>query len=186
MKKFMLLIASITVFISFKYSERVYIYFLKQYYTRKFTETELVNKAKGMYISKKHSELESLINPLIIIYPDNDEFKQIAAFNYFKLGNSLKSAELLSDISEHATTDSRAFEEILKTLFDNKNYTELVYFYDKKIMRNNLNTSFYYGVALYVKGRFDDSYKSLIYVKNNAPALPEVNFYIGLNLDKKG
>jgi tetratricopeptide (TPR) repeat protein len=53
-------------------------------------------------------------------------------------------------------------------------------------MINNVNTAFYYGVSLYKKGRYDESYKSLIYAKNNTFMLPELYFYIGLNLDKKG
>ena len=187
MKKFifLLLLSSVTIFTSFKYSERLYIYFLKIYYNKKYTETELINKARGMYDKKNYRNLESFINPLIVIYPENDEFKEIAAFNYFKLGNPLKSAELLSGIVEHNTAGNRTFEEILKALYDNKSYNELVYFYDKKIMRNNVNTAFYYGVALYKNGRIDESYKSLIYA-NNTFKLPEINFYIGLNLDKKG
>ena len=188
MKKFtfLLLLTLLIVFLSYRYSERVYTYFLKIYYNKQYTETKLVNKARGMYNKKKYRELESFINPLILIYPENNEFREIAAFNYFMLGNPLKSAELLSGIAEQITANNRAFEEILKTLYDNKSYSELVYFYDKKIMRDNVNTAFYYGVALYKNNRIDESYNSLIYVKNNTPKLPEIYYYIGLNLDKKG
>ena len=89
-------------------------------------------------------------------------------------------------MTDYGITENRTFEEILKALYDNGNYSDLVYFYDKKIMRNNINTAFYYGVALYSKGRFEDSYNSLIYAKNSPFKLPEVYYYIGLNLDKKG
>lgn len=188
MKKFLLLmfILSGTIFISFKYSDRVQIFFLKTYYNKKYTEKELVSKAQQMYDKKNYKDLEHFINPLIIIFPDNDELKKIAAFNYLRLGNPLQSAELLAGIIDHSTTESRMVEEILKTLFYNGNYNELIYFFDKKIMLNNVNTAFYYGVALYKKNRFDESYNSLIFAKNNTFMLPEIYFYIGLNLEKKG
>lgn len=175
-----------TIFFSFKYSERVYIYFLKTYYNSKYSEVELVNKAKEMYDKKQFALLEKFINPLIIIYPDNDELKELTAYNYFKLGKPLKSAELLADIINKGVAESRTLEEILKALFDSGNYNELVYFYDKKIMRYNINTAYYYGVALYNKGKYDESYQSLMYAKNSPFKLPDVYYYIGLNLDKKG
>jgi tetratricopeptide (TPR) repeat protein len=188
MKKFMflLLISAATVFVSFKYSSRVQVFFLKTYYNKKYTEIELVSSAEHMYDKKNYKDLEKFIKPLIIIYPDNDELKKVAAYNYLKLGNPLQSAELLAGIIEHSTAESRMVEEILKTLYYNGNYSELIYFFDKKIMRNNVNTAFYYGVALFKKGRFDESYNSLIFAKNNTFMLPEMYFYIGLNLDKKG
>lgn len=188
MKKFLFIFIcfSAIIFLSFRYSARVYIYYLRIYYNKFYTEEELVNKSSKMYEEKKYNDLEDFLNPLLIIYPVNDEFKKIAAFNYLKLGNALQSAQYFSDISVNSIEDGKALEEIFKSLYDNGNYSDLLYFYDKKIMRDNVNTAFYYGVSLYKKGRYDESYNSLMYVKNNTFMLPELSFYLGLNLDKKG
>ncbi len=151
-----------------------------------YTENDLVTKAQAMYDKKMHKDLENFLGPLIVIYPENDIFKKIAAFNYLQLGDALRGAELFAGIADNSVEESRTLEEILKNLYYNGNYGDLLYFYDRKIMINNVNTAFYYGVSLYKKGRYDESYKSLIYAKNNTFMLPELYFYIGLNLDKKG
>ena len=188
MKKFMLivLIASATIFISFKYSARVYINYLKIYYNKMYTENELLIKAADLYDKKKYGKLEDFLNPIMIIYPDNNEFKKMAAFNYLQLGDAVRSAEIFTGMADNSIEESHTLEEILKTLYYNGNYGDLLYFYDKKIMLKNVNTAFYYGVSLYKKGRFDESYKCLMHAKNNTFMLPELSFYIGLNLDKKG
>jgi len=188
MKKFMLLLIlfSVTVFVSFKYSSKVYFSYLKLYYNKMYTENELLIKAAGMYDKKMYKELDDFLNPIIIIYPDNNEFKKLAAFNYLQIGDSLRGAELFAGIPDNSVEESRSLEEILKNLYHSGNYGDLLYFYDKKIMLNNVNTALYYGVSLYKKGRYDESYNSLIYAKNNTFMLPELYFYLGLNLDKKG
>ncbi len=188
MKKFMLilLILSGTVFISYKYSARVYVYYLKLYYNKLYTESELTVKARKLYDEKNYKEAEELLSSLIIIYPKNNDLKKIAAFNYLQLGDSLRGAEILAEIPADLIEESRILEEVLKNLYYSGHYGDLVYFYDKGIMLNNVNTAFYYGVSLYRKGRYDESYKMLIDVKNKTFMLPELSFYLGLNLDKKG
>lgn len=188
MKKFMLIliIFSITVFISFKYSASLQIYYLKLYYNKVYTESELAVKAREMYDKKKYKEAEEFLEPLLNIYPENNDFKKIAAYNYLQLGDSLKGAGIIAGIPDEVRADSRMIEEIIKNLYYSGHFGDLIFFYDKGIMINNVNTAFYYGVSLYQKGRFDESYKMLTYVKNNTFMLPELSFYIGLNLDKQG
>ena len=188
MKKFMmmLIVISLTVYISYKHSNRVYTYYLKMYYSRMYTENELLIKSTGLYDDKKYKKLENLLNSLMMIYPDNNDFKKLAAYNYMQMGDAVKGAELFTGVADNSIEESHSLEEILKSLYYNGDYGDLLYFYDKKIMRNNVNTAFYYGVSLYNKGRYDESYQSLIYSKNNTFMLPELYFYIGLNLVKKG
>ncbi len=177
---------SALIFVSYRYSSKVYYNYLSLYYHKMYTEKELLLKAAGMYDKKKYKELDNFLNPLIIIYPDNNEFKKIAAFNYLQMGDSVRGAELFAATADGSVEESRTLEEILKNLYYSGNYGDLLYFYDKKIMMNNVNTALYYGVALFKKGRYDESYKSLLYAKNNTFMLPELSFYIGLNLDKQG
>lgn len=151
-----------------------------------YNENQLLIKAADMYDKKQYRKLENFLNPLLYIYPENDELKKIAAFNYLELGNVLQSAEMISDISDKSIEENRTLEEIIKSLYDKGNYVDLLNFYDRKIMLKNVNTSFYYGVALYKKGRYEESYKALIYANKNTFMLPELSYYIGLNLDKKG
>jgi hypothetical protein len=188
MKKFMLilLIGAATVFISYKYSARVYIYYLRIYYDKMYTQNELLIKSADLYDKKEYAELEDFLKPIILIYPDNNEFKKMAAYNYLQLGDSVRSAEIFAGIADGSIEENRTLEEILKKLYYSGNYGDLLYFYDKKIMLNNVNTAFYYGVSLFKKGRYDESYKSLIIARSNTFMLPELSYYIGLNLDKAG
>lgn len=188
MKKFMLilLIGAATVFISYKYSARVYIYYLRIYYNKMYTRNELLIKSADLYDKKKYTELEDFLAPVILLYPDDNEFKKMAAYNYLQLGDAVRSAEIFAGIADDSIEENRTLEEILKKLYYSGNYGDLVYFYDRKIMLNNVNTAFYYGVSLFKKGRYAESYKSLIFAKGNTFMLPELSYYIGLNLDKTG
>jgi len=150
-----------------------------------YTENELLIKSAELYDKKKHKELEDFLDPLLIIYPGNNEFKRIAALNYLQLGNSSKGAELFAGISNNLIEENSTLEKMLKNLYENENYDDLLYFYDRKIMLNNVNAIFYYGVSLYKKGRYDESFKNLIYLEKNNIMQPETYFYIGLNLYQK-
>ena len=188
MKKllFFIIILSVTVYISYKYSYRVYITYLKIYYDKMYTEQALSDKAQKMYDGKKHEDLKDFIDYLLIIYPNNNEFKRIGALNYTRLGDVAKSAEVLAQLDNESIKNSPVFEEILKNLYDNEYYSDVLSFYNRKIMLENINTAFYYGVSLYKKERYDDSYKMLMYAKSKNLSLPDLNFYIGLNLEKRG
>lgn len=188
MKKFMfvLLIAAGTVYVSYKYSTRVYTWYIKIYYDKMYTQSELLVKAADMYDKKEYRELEGFLDTVMHIYPENNELKKIAVKNYLQLGDPVKSAAIYTVIADSSIEENHTFEEVLKNLYSNGNYGDLLYFYDRKILLNNVNTAFYYGVALYKKGRYDESYKSLLFSKSNTFMLPELSFYLGLNLDKKG
>lgn len=151
-----------------------------------YKENELLIKAADMYDKKEYDKLEKYLSPLLIIYPENYELKKIAAFNYMKSGNAVRSAELMSDLPDELIEENRAFEQLLKSLYENGNYPDLLSFYDRKIMLGNVNTAFYYGVALFKKGRYDESYKMLIFAGKNTFMIPERFYYIGLNLDRRG
>ena len=187
MKKFLviMMLFSVTVFVSFKYSARLYIYYLKLYYNKIYTVSELESKAQKLYDEKKYNEAGNFLSSLLVIYPENNDFKKRAAFTYLQLGDSLKAAEILADIPGDSIEESRILEEIMKNLYYSGHYGDLIYFYDKGIIVNNVNAAFYYGVSLYKKGRYEESIKMLMYVKGNTFMLPELSYYIGLNLDKQ-
>ena len=181
-----ILFIGITVFLSYKYSLLVYPAYLKIYYDKMYTEKELCDKAQKMYDSEMYEELRDLLKNLLFIYPGNNEFKRIGALNYIKLGDIVRSAEILALLDDDYIRQSPVFEEILKNLYYNGYYSDVLSFYNRKIMLDNINAAFYYGVSLYKKGRYDESYKMLMDARYNKSVLPEVNFYIGLNLEKKG
>jgi tetratricopeptide (TPR) repeat protein len=188
MKKFLffVVILAVTVSISYIYSRSVYTAYLKIYYDKMYTVQELLDKAQKMYDGKMYKELNNFITPLMLVYPDNDEFKRIGALNYIKSGEVLKSAEVLAQIEDESIKHMPVYEEILKALYDNGYYNDLLSLYSQNVMLDNINAAFYYGVSLYKKGRYDESYKMLIYAASKTFPLPELNFYIGLNLAKKG
>jgi tetratricopeptide (TPR) repeat protein len=95
------------------------------------------------------------------------------------------SAEILAFIEDESIKHRPDYEEILKELYYNEYYNDLLYFYTQKIMLDNFNAAFYYGVSLYKKDRYDESYNMFMYAKNKGLVSAELNFYIGLNLEKK-
>jgi len=192
MKKliFFIIILSITVFISYKYSYRVYTAYLKIYYDKMHNEHALLIKLQNMYNNEKYEELNDFLKTLLIVYPGNDEFKRIGAMSYIKLNDVLKSAELLSLIEyesiKHNPIYEPLYEEIIKALYYNGYYSDVVSFYNRNIMLHNVHTVFCYGVSLYKRERYDDSYKMLMYAKSKHLALADLDFYTGLNLERKG
>lgn len=174
------------MFVSIRHSDTVYRFYIKTYYNFFYTEEELVKKGWMLYDDNKHEKLQYYLEPLLDIYVLNNELKQIAALNYIKLGDPVKGAELFAASFENGGGETSDLGKIIKILFQSGNYGEVIFFYDKKIMRENVNTSFYYGASLYIVGRNKESLDSLLYARKSGFIGDEIDYYTGLALEREG
>jgi len=76
--------------------------------------------------------------------------------------------------------------KILESLFENKYYGEIIYFYDKNILRNNANCAFYYGASLYHSNRYSEAIQTLNFSRANGYRGDRIDFYSGITLEKMG
>ncbi len=187
MKKLLILLIFIPLmYVSYRYSGMVNRFYLKGYYNLFYTEDEIVQKSWELYDDGKYEKLESFLNPLLNIYISNNEIKRIAGLNYVKLNDPIRGAELFASSFENGGGESADIIKIIKILFQAGHYGEVVFFYDKNLMRTNVNAAFYYGVSLYHIGRYDESLKSLVYAAENGFIGEEIDYYTGINLEKLG
>lgn len=174
------------MFLSIRHSGIVYRFYLKTYYSFFYTEDKLVKKGWVLYDNGQHKELSDFLEPVLDIYIYNNELKQIAGLNFIKLGEPLKGAELFAASFENGGKETPDLVKILKILFSNGSYGEVVFFYDRNIMRTNVNTAFYYGASLYYLGRNKDALNSLFFARENGYIGEEIDYYTGLVLENEG
>lgn len=187
MKKVLLfIIFAVLIFISVRYSGTVHRFYVKTYYDHFYTEDELVKKGWALYDDGNHEKLRDYLKPLLEIYVWNNELKRIAGLNYIKLGEADRGAELFASSFENGGGESTDLMKVLKILFQGGNYGEVIYFYDKNVMRKNVNAAFYYGASLYRVGRNSESLKSLVFARENGFIGEEIDYYTGLALESEG
>lgn len=187
MKKLLIFILfGILMFVSIRYSGLVNRFYLQTYYEFLYSEDDIVKKSWKLYDDGKHEKLRDFIEPVLDIYVLNNELKRIAGLNYIKLGESVRGAELFASSFENGGGESGDLMKVMKILFQSGNYGEVVFFYDRNILRTNVNTAFYYGASLYQIGRNEEALKSLIVAKDNGYIGDEIDYYTGLVLEKDG
>ncbi|HRX46148.1 MAG TPA: hypothetical protein P5120_01400 [Spirochaetota bacterium] len=187
MKKIILIILfSAIMFVSVRYSGIVYRFYLKTYYNYFYTEEELVKKGWALYDDGEYEKLHDYLTPVLDIYITNTEFKQIAGLNYIKMGEPVKGAEYFAASFENGGSETADIIKIIKILFKNENYGEVVFFYDRKLMLENVNTAFYYGASLYHVGRNKEAFMSLMSARKNGFIGEEIDYYTGLALEGEG
>lgn len=187
MKKFIVFILfGFLMYSSVRYSDTVYRFYIRTYYNHFYTEDELVKKGWALYDDGKYEKLREYLGPLLDIYVWNNELKRIAGLNYIKLGEPVRGAEIYASSFENGSGESADLMKVLKILFQSGNYGEVVFFYDKNLMRNNVNTAFYYGASLYHLGRNRESLSSLMFARANGFIGDEIDYYTGLALESEG
>ncbi len=188
MKKFLVIVILFTglMLVSVAYSGRVYRFYIKFYYNIFYSEDEIVKKGWELYDGGRYNELHDFIEPILEVYVWNNDIKKIAGLNFIKLGEPLKGADLYASSFENGNGESGELIKVLRILFRNGDYGEIVYFYDRNILRNNVNVAFYYGASLYYQGRSGESLESLAYARENGFIGEEIDYYTGLAYEKEG
>ncbi|HPD79368.1 MAG TPA: hypothetical protein PLH88_13210, partial [Spirochaetota bacterium] len=185
MKKFLLIVIIVAI-IAFSYKESflVHRFYVKSFYTIFYTEEGVVQKAWELYNKGEYRRLEKFLDRVTEVYLTNNELKKIAGLNYIKLGQKEKGAELIASSMENGSIQLDELMKILESLFENKYYGEIIYFYDKNILRNNANCAFYYGASLYHSNRYSEAIQTLNFSRANGYRGDRIDFYSGITLEK--
>jgi tetratricopeptide (TPR) repeat protein len=155
-----------------------------KYYEFTGENIKYMGKAKELYSSGQHEELQKYLEPLLTVYSYDYELKQIAGLNYIKLGHELEGAELFaSSINNGGITEGRELVHVVRILFRNDHFGDIRSFYDKGVMISDVNMSFYYGASLYHEGRNREALERLRYAYKNGFTGFEIDYYIGLVLE---
>lgn len=143
-------------------------------------------KSKKMYQDGRHEELNDFIQTMMFINPGNYKLKQIAGLNYIKLGREIEGAELFASTLQVGVEDGREIPNVVRILFRNDHFGDVVSFYDRGVMINDVNMSFYYGASLYHAGRYNESVDRLKHAQFNGFTGPEISYYMALNMEQAG
>lgn len=181
----LIIILLITAVYSFFNHENLYRFYMKNYYELTGKSSNYIERLKKLYLDGEHEELEGFAENLMFIYPGDYKLKQIAGLNYIKLGREIEGAELFASALQGGVETGREIPHVVRILFRNEHFGDILPFYDKGIMINDVNMSFYYGAALYHGSRYDESIKRLEYARNNGFTGPEIDYYLALNMEQK-
>lgn len=188
MKKFILFIVFITCsfILPFYYHTQIYRFYLKFYYSHRYQGNEYIEKARKLYDEGSYAELREFAEPLLYVYMDDNELKRITGMGMIRLGDELKGAELYTSGMENGKYNEFEAARVVKILYYGEAYGDVLYYYERKILRNNMDISFYYGVSLFRAGRTDEAYDMLMVSKKGGYSDTRMlYYYIGLVLEKK-
>lgn len=176
----------LTACFSYFNHKNLYRFYMEKYFEFIGENSVYMDKSIKLYSENKHEELNEYIETLLIIYPDNYKLKQIAGLNYIKLGKEIEGAELFALSLMGGIEEGREVVQVVRILFRNDHFGDIISFYDNGLMINNVNMSFYYGASLYQGGRYREAFERLDYAYKNGFAGSEINYYIALCLEESG
>jgi len=182
----LILIFSATAVLSWLNNEDLYRFYMGKYYEFTGNNVKYIEKAEELYSSGQHRELEEYLDPLLTVYREDDKLKQIAGLNYIKLGRELEGAELFASSMHQRIPERREVVHVVRILFRNDHFGDIRSFYDMGVMISDVNMSFYYGASLYHGGRNKEALDRLRYAHNKGFTGFEINYYLGLVMEKLG
>ncbi|HPS59477.1 MAG TPA: tetratricopeptide repeat protein [Spirochaetota bacterium] len=188
MKKFILFVIFITCsfVLPYYYHTEIYRFYLKFYYSHRYQGNEYMDRARKLYDEGKYAELREFAEPLLYVYMDNNELKRLTGMGMIRLGDELKGAELYTSGMENGKYNEFEAAKVIKTLYYGEAYGDVLYYYERKILRNNMDISYYYGVSLFRADRIDEAYEMFMNSKRGGYSDTQMLYYhIGLVLEKK-
>lgn len=189
MKKFLvfIIIVTCTLVLPYIFHARVYRFYMKQYYSLRYGENNgYMFHARELYNRGKYEELADFAEPLLIVYYDDNELRRLAGMSLIKLKRELEGAALYTSGMEKGYSNDYEAAKVIKILYNAKNYGDVIYYYDRKILRDYVDTSFYYGVSLLKYGRVDEAYAMLLKAeKERYGDTRKLFYYLGLVYEQK-
>lgn len=188
MKKFLLFVIFITCsfVLPFYYHTEIYRFYLKFYYSHRYQGNEYMDKARKLYDDGQYARLLEFSEPLLFVYMDNGELKRLSGMAMIRQGDELKGAELYTSGMENGKFNEFEAAKVIKILYYGEAYGDVLYYYDSRILRNNMDISYYYGVSLFRAGRIDEAYEMFMTAKRSGYSDTQMLYYhIGLVLEKK-
>lgn len=148
--KLIFLLLAATVALSVVYSRELYLLYITTYYTRIKKETMEVSlaNARGLYAKGRYGELESYIERLQLMYPDNRELKRLLGYSAIKLGRRLEGARMVARTLAPGEEIAN-IAGLVEIFYEGEQYADIV----DLLARRNLSGDRYliqvYGTALF-------------------------------------
>lgn len=180
------LISLLTAGFSYLQHENLYRFYMGKYFEFTGENKVYMDKSMKLYSEGKHKELDEYIEPLINVYPGNYKLKQIAGLNYIKLGREIEGAELFASSLEGGLVEGKELVLVARILFRNDHFGDMISFYDRGLMINDVNMAFYYGASLYQGGRWKEALERLNYAYKAGYSGYEIDYYMGLSMEESG
>ena len=170
----------------FCFHTEIYRFYLKFYYTHRYPDGQYMDRARKFYDDGNYAELVKFAEPLLYIYIDNNELKRLTGMAMIGLGDERKGAELYTYGMESGKHNEFEAAKVIKILYYADAYDDVLYYYDRGILMNNMDISYYYGVSLLWAGRVDEAYDMFMRAKRGGYSDTRMLYYhTGLALEKK-
>lgn len=139
---------------SYFHSQEVYSGYMKFYYEkiRGLTVQQQVEKAEKLYAGREYDKLRQYLKELTMVYPDNRELQKLHGLNLIKLGVPGKGAEEVLAASDNGAIPEKELEDTVQSLYEQRQFRDIVMIFKQRSAGNNSNLLYYYGVALFETG----------------------------------
>jgi len=187
--KFFLLTAIVTCSIaaSVIFSREIYSFSLWAYYNgiKKQSYEQMYEKAANLFEKKDYTRLESYLDDMLILYPDDSRFIRMKGQNYIKLGYRKRGVDLIilsmnakhhHDVLSNKTVD---------VLFQDKYYGDIAALFE--LVEPQSAYQFYvYGVSLFKTKKYSQSVKKLKKSISHGKTGHMVYYYLGMAYGRTG
>lgn len=169
-----------TIPVSYFYSRKIYSFYMRSYYEKIRGQSigQLVRKGREMYDNKQYALLSEYLKTLVIVYPDNKELKILEGLTYIKLGRGDIGSDIILSATNGEKLPEPVLEETIRTLYDLKQYKDIIMTMKKNNAAGSPGLLYYYGTSLLNTG----NYKAAIPVLQQALQKGRAGYETYLNI----
>lgn len=178
---FFIILASFTVFISVRYTADLKKFYIETWYLqiKKITPETALKKARLLYKKKEYTELMDYCSDMMLLYPENREFRGLAGMTSLKLGNHLAGAQLLLSSIENPLESPELFKKVIVILFKEKHYGDITAALSEYPVHHDTGLLYIYGVSLLRQGDVQKGLRYLQQSEERGNINFEVYYYLG-------
>jgi tetratricopeptide (TPR) repeat protein len=173
---------------SYFHSQEVYSGIMKTYYEkiRGLSVEEQIRRAEDLYSKSEYEKLKDHLKDLLMVYPENHDLIRLQGLTLIKLGQQSKGAESILSLSDDEAIPEKILDETVQTLYEQRQYRDIVRVFRHRSPGVKSNLLFYYGAALYETGDYARGSDYLRKAITEGRTDYETYHYAGKALYKKG
>ncbi len=173
---------------SYRYSEKVYRFYLLTYYEkyRKATPEDLAAEARKLYEEKKFPELKRYCERALVVFPKNAELNRLLGHACMHTGEIERGARLLLGSLDRTKPNTRELFTAIEVLYRNRLFTDLVVALARFPFSDDMMLTFMFGVAQFHLDRHDEADRWLRRSQVLGNTDGEVSFYRGTIAERAG
>jgi tetratricopeptide (TPR) repeat protein len=164
MKKLILFIIIIaaTVILSYRYSDRVYTFYVRSYYQdfRGFNEKTMLEKARVLLKKGDYAQLRSFGGIIHRIYPESSEGAVLYGMGELRAGDKEKGLSLIISSLKSKKISPELFRRSITILYDEKYYGDVINLLKGRGDRS-AEFTYYYGVSLYHTAKYAGAFDAI-------------------------